>query len=90
MVLTRERWARWKAATLAFGALYHPWLVNTEAGQIRATPPDGLALGQLAQPRLATWRLGGAGQSRLAAGAGARSGAWARPTGKCCNRRRST
>lgn len=38
-----------EAATLAFGALYHPWLVNTDAGQIRATPPDGLALGQLAQ-----------------------------------------
>jgi hypothetical protein len=37
-----------EAATLAFGALYHPWVVNTEAGQIRATPPDGPALGQLA------------------------------------------
>jgi hypothetical protein len=37
-----------ESATLAFGALYHPWVVNTEAGQIRATPPDGLALGQLA------------------------------------------
>lgn len=37
-----------EVATLAFGALYHPWVVNREAGQIRATSPDGLALGQLA------------------------------------------
>jgi hypothetical protein len=78
-----------EAATLAFGALYHPWLVNTEAGQIRATPPDGLALGQLANApgnvapgwRRPIWPCCRCRRSikRLA-----------RPTGKCCNRRRST
>jgi phage tail sheath protein FI len=41
--------------TLSFGAVYHPWLVETDAsapGELRQVPPDGAASGVMAQRAL--------------------------------------
>jgi hypothetical protein len=41
-----------EANTLSYGALYHPWLIGREESrpdELRATPPDGAALGILAR-----------------------------------------
>jgi hypothetical protein len=38
-----------EAASLTYGALYHPWAVGRESGDLVAQPPDGTVLGIMAK-----------------------------------------
>lgn len=48
-----ERMGAAEAATLSYGALYHPWLATREDAGVRRAPPEGAVAGVLARRALA-------------------------------------